>query len=89
MKEETRFPNLKPNQVALNFAKVKTGQVLNLNMELYLGEGEVYHVLDSIEEAIKFAKEKINEDSEREAWIMTEKNKTVKYINSVEEKEFK
>jgi len=89
LKEETKFPNLKSNQVVLNFAKVKTGHVLNLNMDLYLGEGEIYHVFDSLEEAIKFAKEKINEDSEIEGWIMTEKDKAVKYINSVEEKEFK
>lgn len=88
LKEETKFPDLESEQVALYFAKVKTGHVLNLNMELYLGEGFIYHVFDSIGRANKFAKNKINEDPEIECWIMTEKNKTVKYINSFEEKEF-
>jgi len=81
LNEETKFPDLEPDQV-------KTGHVLNLSMELYLGEGEIYHVFNSLKEAINFAKEKINEDSEIESWIMAEKNKAIKYITSVEEKEF-
>ncbi len=88
LREETKFPDLQPNQVALNFVKIKTKERLNLNMELYLGEGPIYHTFDSITEASKFAKKKINENSEIECWIMTGKNKTVKYINSFEEKEF-
>ncbi len=89
LKEETKFPTLKTNQVALNFLKLGTNQVLNINMELYSGEGEIYHVFDSIEDARKFARNKIKENSEIECWIISEKNKAIGYISSIEEEEFK
>ena len=89
LKEETKFPELYPNQVAINFVKLETGRVLDVNMELYSGEGEIYHVFDSIEDAQEFARNKIKEDSEIECWFMSEKNKAIGYINSIEEKEFK
>lgn len=88
LKEATRFPKLKQNQVALHFTKIKTGHPLDLNLEAYPGEGEIYHVFDSIEEASTFAREKITNDSEMEGWIMMEENKAVKYIGSAEETEF-
>ena len=88
LKEETKFPDLEPNQIALYFTNLKTGQKLNLNMEVYLGEGEIYHVFNSSEEANAFAKNRIKEFPVVECWMMTEKNKVIKYLNSIEEKEF-
>ncbi len=87
LKDERRFPELKQNQVAMNFAKVDTGHVLKINKDLYTGEGEIYQVFDSLKTAKNYAKEKTNEDSSIECWIMTEKNKAIFYINSSEEKE--
>ncbi len=86
--EMTKFPILSDNQVAINFAKTQTGHVLKLNKELYLGEGDIYQIFDSIKEAKKFARTTIQADSEIECWIMTGKDKAVFYINSFEEKEF-
>lgn len=88
LKEETSFPTLKPNQVALNFAKVDTEQLLKTDQTLYEGEGEIYHVFDSLEIAKDYARERIKEDPSIECWIMTAKDKAIYYISSTEEKEF-
>lgn len=62
LKKEIRFPELELNQVALHFASYATGHVLKPNKELYLGEGEIYMVFDSIEEAKDYAREAIRND---------------------------
>ena len=64
LKEATTFPKLNDNQVAVNLIKMKTGHLLKLDKELYIGEGEIYHVFDSVEIAKEFAKKSIEEDSE-------------------------
>ena len=88
LKKEIKFPELKPNQVALNFAKLATGHVLKINKELYIGEGEIYQVFDSLEIAKDYAKNMINEDSSIECWIMNAKDKAIFYISAMVEKEF-
>ncbi|GEM_PF-3527486 len=89
MKEEIKFPKLEPNQVALFLAKLKTGHILNLDKELRLGKGEIFHIFNSLEEAKEFARKIIQENSEIESGIFTKKDKLIFYINSFEEKEFK
>ncbi len=89
LKEAISFPELEPTQFALNLAMIKTGQMLDLNKELYLGEGEIYHILESLEQAKAFARKSTQENSEIEAWILTEKEKAIMYISSSEEKEFR
>lgn len=87
-KEGTPFPELKHNQVVLNFAKIRTGEILKPNKEIYLGEGNIYQVFDSIEEAKKYARNIVQEDAEIECWILTGKEKAVCYVNKFEEKDF-
>jgi len=88
LKKETNFPELKLDQVALNFAKLATGHVLKLNKELYTGEGEIYQVFDSLQIAKNYAKDITRVDSSIECWILKEKNKAIFYVSSIEEKEF-
>jgi len=88
LKEETKFPELKQRQVALNFAEADTGHVLTTDKEPYTGEGEIYQVFGSLPIAKDYARDRVKEDSSIECWIMTEKNKAIFYISSAEEKEF-
>lgn len=81
LKEETKFPQLNDCQVAVSFASVEKGKLLNLSDEIYVGVGDIYHVIDTIEEAKIFAKEKIQGNPDLECWIIIEKDKAICYLN--------
>lgn len=48
------FPEISMSQFAVIFCEIETGIVLNKDFERYIGQGECYYVLNSLEEAEKF-----------------------------------
>ena len=69
------FPKLGELEVAIMFVENKTGHVLQSNKELYIGEGNVYQVCPTYEEAKNIARETVRTNPEIECWIMSEENK--------------
>ena len=88
LKSKTEFPNLKDNQVALTLAEMTSGQLLNTDKNMYLGEDHLYHIFDSLEDAKEFAKTTIVNNPKLESWIMTHKDTAIFYLNKNEEKNF-
>jgi hypothetical protein len=85
LKKETPFPDpiaigLEAGQVVLFFTEAKTGITLKPNKKWYLGEGEIYHVFDSLEEGKEFAREAVRADSEVECTILAARDKAVFFV---------
>ena len=88
LKDETKFPILNENQVVLTLEEVSTGKRLNLNQELYSGEGEIYRLFDNLEKAKKFAKIIIETNANIACWILADLDKALSYIAINDVREF-
>lgn len=88
LKKSLELPTLESNQVALYFAKVRSGQIVNTQLELYVGQGEIYHVYDSMEQAKEIGRKIIKENDLLECWITYGKDKASYHIYSGGEEMF-
>ena len=73
-----RFPEIKDGQVVLLRAEFNTGHVLDEQLNLVISDNQkAYTVLNSVEEAIVFAKEILAENENRIECIIYNRNQEV------------
>lgn len=76
------FPNLEDEQVAVAFADVNTGIVLNDKFEYAIGNTQkVYSVFNLVDEALQFAKAVLSERKNVECLIFGKDEKLLFFIN--------
>jgi hypothetical protein len=63
------FPHLQPGQYAVVAAETATGIVLNLDGKRHLGAGKAWLIFDSLEEAKKYANQKVLDFPDMECGI--------------------
>ncbi|MFC5048392.1 hypothetical protein ACFSTE_13645 [Aquimarina hainanensis] len=86
LKEITRFPDLKKEEVAVVFEL--QNKRLNVDFTMYKGEGNIYHKFDNIQLAQKFSESKIKENDDLSCWILNDFNKALLFISQKETIEF-
>jgi hypothetical protein len=74
------FPNLKPGQIALFHAEVRTGIVTFPDGRRYLGIGDYWMIFDSLGEAKQYAQRKTTEIPEIECWLYDASNQPIERI---------
>lgn len=80
LKKITEFPELNGEEVVVVFELFN--KRLNVDFNLYSGEGNIYHKFENIQLAREFSQSKIGKDNNLSCWILSDFNKALMYIDN-------
>ena len=81
LKPETKFPDLRGNEMVLTVAQISPYQRLNITMQPYDGYGNIYSKFDTEEKALIYARQLVKEKPELACWILCNADKATFYID--------
>lgn len=80
---------LNQNQFAVGQADVLTGHLLNKDLTLNLNtenSNNIFEIFENLDEALEYAKKKIEENPNVEYWIINSKNETIFFESAFKNK---